>query len=91
MRLLLLLSTFLFVPTALAEQPSDLEILKIQTVASCVDDVFYQAGYDNKQDDNKQDSLDKKITSSFSHLTSPLRFSIGELVRDVGTCLFLYE
>jgi hypothetical protein len=47
MRLLLLLTSFLFVPTVLAERPSDLDVLKIQTVASCVDDVFYQAGYED--------------------------------------------
>ena len=45
MRLLLLLTSFLFVPTVLAERPSDLDVLKIQTVASCVDDVYYQGGY----------------------------------------------
>jgi hypothetical protein len=46
MRLLLLLSSLLFIPAALADRPSDLDILKIQTVASCVDDVYYQAGYE---------------------------------------------
>jgi hypothetical protein len=60
MRLLLLLSTFLFVPTALAEQPSDLEILKIQTVASCVDDVFYQAGYEDG-DENRIELIDTML------------------------------
>lgn len=45
MRLLLLLSSFLFMPTVSAETPPDLDILKIQTVASCVDDVYYQGGY----------------------------------------------
>lgn len=60
MRLLLILSTFLFVPAALAELPSDLDILKIQTVASCVDDVYYQAGYEDG-DENRIELIDTML------------------------------
>lgn len=29
------------------EQPTDREILQIQTIASCIDDVYYQGGYED--------------------------------------------
>jgi len=29
-----------------AERPSDIEILKIQAIAGCIDDVYFQGGYD---------------------------------------------
>ncbi|WP_276785348.1 hypothetical protein [Thalassolituus oleivorans] len=42
-------------------QPSDLEILKIQTIASCVDDVFYQGGYEDG-DENRIALIDTMLT-----------------------------
>lgn len=45
MRLLLSIVAFSIAPLTFAQQPADLDILKIQTVASCVDDVYYQGGY----------------------------------------------
>lgn len=55
----LIFTALLSVP-ALAAQPSDLEILKMQTVASCVDDVFYQAGYEDG-DENRIELIDTML------------------------------
>ena len=37
-----------------AETPSDLDILKIQAVAGCVDDVYYQGGYSDGDPDRTE-------------------------------------
>jgi hypothetical protein len=58
---------FLFVLVLLSSgaianaQPSDLEILKIQTIASCVDDVFYRGGYE-EGDESRVALIDTMLT-----------------------------
>lgn len=39
---------------AVAAQPSDTDILKIQAIAGCVDDVFYAGGYEEGDEDRIQ-------------------------------------
>lgn len=61
-----LLSVFIIAPflvshiTFAADRPTDREILQIQTVASCIDDVFYQAGYE-EDDVNRIDLIDTML------------------------------
>ena len=42
------------------EQPTDTEILKIQAVAGCIDDIFYQAGYEDG-DQNRTELIDTML------------------------------
>ena len=46
---------------ALADKPSDTDILKIQAIAGCVDDVFYQGGYE-EGDENRATLIDTMLT-----------------------------
>jgi hypothetical protein len=47
-------------PVFAADRPTDREILQIQSIASCVDDVYYQAGYE-EGDANRIDLIDTML------------------------------